>query len=75
MNNKYYNADDIGLYTDGPDDKYPKNEQELKKIYDIFGIKNLPRDDNGRLLNPTHILYEEIFDEKLDLDQLCLSDM
>ena len=47
----------------------------MKNIYNIFGINNPPKDNTGRLLNPTHILYEEIFDEKLDLDKLCLSDM
>ena len=71
---KYYAKKDLGMSatTDPKNVTHPFNEEKLMDLYDLFNVKNPPRDENGKL---RHIwdLKREIT-HAADLNKLCLDD-
>ena len=72
---KYYNArKDIGMYahTDPKDMAHPFNEEKLMELYNLFNVKNPPKDENGRLRH-FYDLKNEIA-TAADVNDLCIND-
>ena len=68
LGGKYYAVDDLALRNKNA----PFDEEKLMDLYKLFDVKNPPRDENGKLLHITSLLWEIL--GKVDLKHLCKND-
>ena len=70
LGDRYYSVRDLGA----KDSSDPPDERKLLEVYQLFDIRNPPRNSStGSLLNPWG-LCAEILEQRVDLQQMCKYD-